>query len=287
MPNKFPIPVIEELLDELHGATVFSKIDLTSEYHQVCVKAEDVLKTAFRAHTGQYEFLVMPFGLTSAPLTFQSLMNDIFRHFLQKFVLVFFDDILVCNPTTTTHAEHLRLVFTTLRSHHLVANVKKCVFGQPRITYIGYIIDAQGVLTDSSKIQAMLDWPTPSNLRGLRGFLGLTGYYRKFVQNYSALAWPVMQQLKKDAFRWNSEVDHALQTLKKTTTSLPVLALSDFSKEFVIEEDALGLGLGAVLMQEKRPIAFYSQKLSTIAHTKSVYERGLMAIVFAIKKWRP
>ena len=133
----------------------------------------------------------------------------------------------------------------------------------------------------------MVEWSTPSNLRGLRGFLGLTSYYRKFVRKYSSLAWPLTQQLKKDVFHWNEEANLAFQKLKGVMTSLPVLALPDFSQEFVIETDASGLGLGAVLMQQGRPVAFYSQKLSPTARTKSVYERELMAIVFAIQKWRP
>ena len=228
----------------------------------------------------------MSFGLTNAPSTFQSLMNDIFRDFLKKFVLVFLDDILIYCSTIETHIEHLQLVFSTLCSHKLVANFKKCVFGQTRIDYLGHVIDAQGVSIEASKIQAIIDWSAPSNLRGLHGFLGLTSYYRKLVCNYSSLAWPLTQQLKKDAFHWDEEADLAFQRLKKVMTSLPVLALPDFSQEFVIEMDALGLGLGAVLMQHDRPIAFYSQKLSPLGRVKSVYERELMVIVFAIKKWR-
>ena len=229
----------------------------------------------------------MPFGLTNAPSTFQSLMNDIFRKFLRKFVLVFFEDILICSSTLTAHLNHLQSVFDALCSHQLVANVKKCAFGQNKIDYLSHVIDSQGVSTDPSKIQAIIDWPTPVTLRTLRGFLVLTGYYKKFVRNYSSLAWPLTQQLKKDAFHWNSEVEDAFQKLKDIMISLPVLALPDFSQEFVIETDASSLGLGAILMQHDRPIAFYIQKLSTVSRTKSVYERELMEIVFAVKKWRP
>ena len=200
----------------------------------------------------------MPFSLANAPSTFQSLMNDMFQNFFRKFVLVFFDDILIDNTSMEMHTEHLQLVFSILRSHQLFSNIKKCVFGQTRIDYLGHVIDAQGVSVDPSKIQAMVEWPTPSNLRDLRGFLGLTSYYRKFVRNYSSLAWPFTQQLKKYAFHWNEEANLAFQKLKRVMTSLPVLALPDFSQEFVIETDASGLGLRAVLMQQGRPVAFYS-----------------------------
>ena len=150
----------------------------------------------------------MSLALTNTPSTFQSLMNDIFQDFLRKFVLVFFDDILIYSSTT---------------------KIKKCVFGQTRIDYLRHVIDSHGVSVDPSKIQAIIDWPAPSNLRGLHGFLGLTGYYRKFVRNYSSLAWPPTQQLKKDAFHWDEEADRVFQRLKKVMTSLPVLALPDFS----------------------------------------------------------
>ncbi|GJY46092.1 transposon ty3-I gag-pol polyprotein [Tanacetum coccineum] len=252
VPDKFPIPVIEELLDELHGATIFSKLELKYGYHQIHMKSEDVPKTAFRTHKGHYEFLVMPFGLTNTPTTFQSLMNKIFQPYLRKFVLVFFDDILVYSKSMSEHQEHLICVFDTLLTHSLYANRKKCLFGQEQIEYLGHIVSGKGVEADPSKISAMLEWPILNNLRELRGFLGLTGYYRKFVKGY-----------------------------------IPVLALPDFNKEFMVETEALGHGIGAVLMQSGRPIAFHSQVLGPRARKKSVYERELMAIVFAIQKWRP
>ncbi|WVY91168.1 hypothetical protein V8G54_036682 [Vigna mungo] len=241
IPNKFPIPVIKELLDELAGATMFSKLDLKS---------------------GHYEFLVMPFGLTNAPATFQALMNRILQPFLRKFVLVFFDDILIYSPDLGTHVTHLTEVFKVLQQHKLKLNKKKC------------------------KVEAMEKWPVPRNPKALRGFLGLIGYYIRFVKGYGKIAKPLTQLLSKEGFHWTAEAQQAFEELKKAVSQLPVLAIPEFSKSFTLETDAFSKDLGAVLLQEGRPLAFWSQALSERGQQKSVYERELMAIVQAVKKWK-
>jgi hypothetical protein len=187
--DKYPIPVVDELLDELH--TIFSKLYLRSGYHQVRMHSDDVHKTAFLTHDGLNKFLVMPFGLTNAPATFQSLMNDVLRPFLRRFVLVFFDDILIYSPSWTSHLQHLRTIFTALRAARLFVKRAKCSFGDASIAYLGHIVSLHGVAMDASKIQAVVEWPRLRSPKDLRGFLGLAGYYRKFIQDFFTVAAPL------------------------------------------------------------------------------------------------
>jgi hypothetical protein len=204
--DKFPIPIVEELLDELRGASFFTKLDLRSGYHQVLMHPDDMEMTAFRTHQGLFEFLIMPFGLTNAPAMFQALMNDVLCPFLWRFVLVFFDDILIYSSSWSEHLRHVRLVFEQLQAHKLYLKKSKCFFGARSVAYLGHVILVDGVSMDGEKVQAVLSWPPPTTVRAVRAFLGLVGYYRRFIRDYGVTAAPIMQLLRKDSFCWSVEV---------------------------------------------------------------------------------
>jgi len=224
----------------------------------------------------------MPFGLTNAPSTFQALMNEILRSYLRKFALVFFYNILIYSRSKEDHGTHVRAVLSLLAENKLLINKKRCSFGQSQLEYLGHIISGEGVAADPQKLEVMRSWPTPSDVKSLRGFLGLTGYYKRFVQNYGRIARPLYNLLKKDGFKWNEEAEEATRKLKIAMAEIPILTISDFTQPFTVETDASNKGLGVVLMQQGRPLAFLSQSLSNRAQKKSVYERELMAIVLAI-----
>jgi hypothetical protein len=284
--DHFPIPAIDELLDELYGTTWFSKLDLHSGYHQIRMLPEDITKITFCTHQGHYEFLVMSFGLCNAPSTFQATMNLIFEPYLRQFVIVFFDDILIYSKSFEDHLTHLQLVFQMLLHHSFFLKLTKCQFAQQSLSYLGHIVSAQGVGPDPEKIVAMTQWPSPTNLKKLRGFLGLTGVYRKFIKNYASIASPLTELLKKDAFVWLEQVQRAFEALKQAIVEAPVLALPNFNEVFMLNTDASGIGMGAVLSQNGHPICYFSKKFCPKLLNASTYVRGLCAITAAVKKWR-
>nr|XP_027072057.1 uncharacterized protein LOC113696870 [Coffea arabica] len=269
--DRFPIPNIDELLNELHGTKYMSKLDLRAGYHQVRVKAMDTHKIAFQTHHGHFEFLVMPFGLTNTPAIVQALMNRIFQPYMRKFMLVFFDDILVYGPTLELHMQYPQIVLGVLADNQLFCKRSKCSFAQTSVEYLGHVISEKGVSMDKSKIECILSWLSPETVKELRGFLGLTGYYRRFIKGYGVISKPLTQLLKKDGFAWNFEAHIAFEDLKKAMTTAPVLSMPNFEIPFIIETDACGMATGAVLMRQGHPIAFLSKALANQNLGMSVY----------------
>ncbi|WVY94257.1 hypothetical protein V8G54_033345 [Vigna mungo] len=276
--DRFPLPTIDELLDELRFARCFSKLDLTSGFHQIRLHPSDSY--------GHYEFRVMPFGLCNAPATFQATMNDIFRPLLRKSVIVFFDDILVFSTTIEEHLLHLRQVFDILLANQFYLKSSKCSFAQSQIDYLGHVVANGCVAPDPTKVQAMVAWPVPSSLKALRGYLGLTGFYRKFVKGYAAIAFPLIELLKKGAFHWSSEAQRAFEALKTAMVGASVLALPNFSQPFILQTDASGATMGVVLVQDSHPIAYFSKVFCPRLTKALAYIRELHAITSAVKRWR-
>lgn len=206
--------------------------------------------------------------------------------FLRKFVMVFLDDILIYSPSLPAHVNHLKQVLDKLREHQLYMNLSKCSFAQLQFDYLGHIILGAGVATDPSKIAAMVQWPVPQTVTELRGFLGLTGYYRHFVKHYGLIAKPLTQLLRKKQFCWSSEAQHAFDKLKQAMVTTPVLALPNFNETIEVEIDASDVGIGEVLMQKGRPIAFLSKALWESHKHMSIYEKEFLALIMAGESWR-
>ncbi|KAG8491593.1 hypothetical protein CXB51_014776 [Gossypium anomalum] len=374
--NKYPLPRIDDLFDQLKGASLFSKIDLRSGYYQLRVRDSDIPKTAFRTRYGHYEFLVMPFGLTNAPVVFMDLMNRIFRQYLDQFVVVFIDDILIYSRNESEHAEHLKLVLQILRDKQLYAKFSKCEFWLREVSFLGHVVSASGIRVDPSKVSAIIDWRPPKNVTEVRSFLGLAVYYRQFVKGFSMIATPMTKLLQKDVkfewsncglrveaikcefwlrevsflghvvsasgirvdpskvsaiidwrppknvtkvrsflglagyyrqfvkgfsmiatpmtkllqkdvkFEWSEKCQKSFDRLKTCLTEALVLVQPECGKEFVIYSDASLLGLGCVLMQEGRIVAYASRQLKPHEKNYPTHDLELAAIVFALKIWR-
>jgi hypothetical protein len=258
--NKYPLPRIDILFDQLIGAWVFSKIDLRSGYHQIRIRPEDIPKTAFTTRYGLFEYLVMSFGLTNSPTHFTYLMNSVFMPELDKFVVVFIDDILIYSKNEEEHAKHLRIVLTCLREHQLYAKFSKCVFWLEEIQFLGHVLSATGIAVDPSKVKDILDWKSPISVLQVRSFLGLAGYYRSFIPEFSKIVKPITGLLKNDAkFDLSSKCNEAFEQLKVLLTTALVLYQPNIEKPFGFYCDASGSGLGCVLMQEGRIIAYASR----------------------------
>ncbi|XP_058726068.1 uncharacterized protein LOC131597384 [Vicia villosa] len=260
--NKYPLPRIDDLMDQLVGASVFSKIDLRSGYHQIKVKDEDIQKTAFRTRYGHYEYSVMPFGVTNAPGVFMEYMNRIFRDYLDQFVVVFIDDILIYSKSEEDHEDHLRTVLQVLKERKLYAKLSKCEFWLKEVSFLGHVISGSGIAVDPSKVDAVLQWESPKSATEIRSFLGLAGYYRRFIECFSKLALPLTRlTCKGRAFVWDTQCEESFVELKKRLTTAPVLTLPNPGEPFVVFCDACLMGLGGVLMQNNKVVAYASRQL--------------------------
>lgn len=282
---RFPIPRLDDLLDQLSGAMVFSKIDLKSGYHQIWIREGDEWKTAFKTREGLYEWLVMPFGLSNAPSTFMRAINQMFCPFIRKFLVVYFDDILIYSNTPELHLEHLKAVFEVLRKEKFYAGMKKCSFMTDHVLFLGFMVSKDGISVDESKVEAIRSWRIPTTLQDVRSFHGLVFFYRRFVANFSTIMAPITDCMKTGKFGWSDEATRAFELIKKRMTTAPVLVLPDFNKSFELHCDASKVGVGAVLTQEQRPVAFYSEKLGGAKLNYSTYDVEFYAVVWALKHW--
>ncbi|KAD7476918.1 hypothetical protein E3N88_00054 [Mikania micrantha] len=285
--NRYPLPRIDDLFDQLQGAQYFSKIDLRSGYHQLRIQEEDIPKTAFRTRYGHYEFMVMPFGLTNAPAVFMDLMNRVCKPYLDQFVIVFIDDILIYSKNKKEHEQHLKTVLELLKEEQLYAKFSKCEFWLREVQFLGHVINSDGIHVDPAKIEAIKNWDVPTTPTEIRSFLGLAGYYRRFISNFSKIALPLTKLTQKsEPFVWTQKQEEAFQTLKQRLCNAPILTLPEGSDDFVVYCDASHQGLGCVLMQRDKVIAYASRQLKIHEKNYTTHDLELGAVVFALKIWR-
>lgn len=289
--NRYPLPRTDELFDRMHGAQYFSKLDLRSGYHQIRVAPEDVRKTAFRTRYGSYQFRVLPFGLTNAPATFQSLMNSIFADCLDDFVVILLDDIFIYSKSKEEHAKHIRIVLERLRQHKLFAKLSKCEFFKQILAFLGHVISNTGIRVDASKVDTITQWPQPKSQKELRSFLGLATYYCRFIQGFSKIAAPLTWLLKKDIkFEWQQNHQKAFEGLKSALAAAPCLIPPNPQLPYAITTDASNDAIGAVLTQDHgqgpQPVAFESRKLTPTEQRWATHDKELLSIIHALKKWK-
>jgi ribonuclease HI len=285
--NKYPLPRIDELFDQLKEAKYFSKVDLRLGYHQLKIRESDIPKTAFVTRYGQYEFTVMSFGLTNTPAYFMNLMNKVFMEELDKFVVVFIDNILVYSKSVEEHEQHLRVVLEKLRAHKLYAKFSKCEFWLEKISFLRHILTAEGVAVDPGKVETVSNWRQPTNVREIRSFLGLAGYYRRFIEGFSKIARFMTGLLKKEKkLNWTESCEQSFQELKRRLTTAPVLTLPDIQRDFVVYCDASRQGLGCVLMQDGKVVAYASRQLKPHEQNYPTHDLEFAAVVHALKIWK-
>jgi len=269
------------------GARVFSKIDLRSSYHQIKVKDEDMQKMAFRTRYRHYEYSVMPFSATNAPGVFMEYMNRIFHAYLDRFVVVFIDDILIYSKMEEEHAEHLKIVLQVLKDKKLYAKLSKCEFWLNEVSFLGHVISGSGIAVDPSKVDAVSQWETPKSVTEVRSYLGLAGYYHGFIEGFSKLALPLTQlTCKGKAFVWDVQCENNFNELKQRLTTTLILILPKSGEPFVVYCDASKLGLGGVLMLDNKVVAYASRQLRIHERNYPTHDLELAVLVFVLKIWR-
>ncbi|KAL0179640.1 hypothetical protein M9458_025082, partial [Cirrhinus mrigala] len=291
---RYPLPLVPSALEQLRSARIFTKLDLRSAYNLIRIRAGDEWKTAFSTTSGHYEYRVMPFGLANSPSYFQAFINEVFRDMLNRWVIVYIDDILIFSNSLTEHIRHVRAVLQRLIAHQLYAKEEKCEFLQDKISFLGYIISADGVAMDERKVNAVLKWPRPNTLRELQRFLGFANFYRRFIRHFSSVAAPLTAMVKKGVSRlvWTQPTLQAFVDLRRRFTTAPILHHPDPEKPFIVEVDASSTGVGAVLSQRQGdpakmfPCAYYSHKLTPAERNYDVGNRELLAIKLALEEWR-
>lgn len=287
--DKFPMPNIDSLFDKLGRAQYFSTIDLAKGFYQIKMEERDIAKTAFSTPLGHFEFIRMPFGLKNAPATFQRMMNHILRDYINQICVIYMDDILVFSSSLDEHLISLNKIFSALNVHNLKVQMSKCKFLAKETQFLGHIVTQNGLKPNRSKIEAIINVPIPRTVKQIKSFLGLTGYYRKFIKNYSFVAGPMIKYLKKGVrINVNDPLYiESFEKLKRIITNPPLLIYPDFNKKFVLTTDASNTALGAVLSQENKPVCYASRTLNNHEKNYSTIERELLAIVWAVKYFRP
>jgi len=294
IPNRYPLPVMQELQDRVQGAQWFAKMDLKNGFHLFRMRKGDEWKTAFRTRYGLFEFQVMPFGLTNAPSTFQDMMNHVLSDLLDVGVLAYMDDILVYAKTEKEQDRLVKEVLGRLQENGLAVSTEKFTWKAQEVEFLGYVIGRDGIKMAKGKVQAVLEWKTPESLTEVQSFLGFANFYRRFIQNYSRVARPLTELTKKERredWAWNQEAQTAFEELKRRFTTAPILAHFDPTRQVIIESDASDFALGTVLSQrdeENRlhPVAFHSRKFQLAEINYEIHEKELLAIVDAFKHWR-
>lgn len=290
--DRYPLPRIDELRDRLSGARFFTKLDLRDGYHLIRIKEGHEWKTAFRTRYGLYEYLVMPFGLTNAPATFQALVNHVLREYLDRFCTAYLDDILIYSETLEEHKEHVSKVLQKLLEYSLSVKPEKCTFHAQKVKFLGFIIEPGKVVMDPRKVEDILKWPEPRNVKEVQAFLGFANFYRRFIERYSHIADPLIRLTRKDtSFAWKEPQQEAFDQLKRAFVEAPVLIMFDPDKPLYLETDASDYAIGATLSQPDdkgrlHPIAYYSRKMSPAELNYEIHDKELLAIVTAFKEWR-